>query len=104
MSKGAPPEAAKWLEFFTNFENQSAYASRGIGIPVAVGADASVTDPNLKMVAEHISKSDWHQVFFDQAFGSDIGNVINDISAELATGDISPKEAAEKVQEAWDLR
>jgi hypothetical protein len=33
-----------------------------------------------------------------------VGGVVNDISLQLATGDIDPQGAAELIQEAWELR
>ena len=58
----------------------------------------------MKVIAENIARSSWHQVFWDQALGADVGGVINDISAELTSGDEDPEGAVERIQEAWDFR
>ncbi len=104
FSKGASPEAVKWIEFFLAKEQQSREAAAGFIIPVAKGADKAVNDPHKSIIAKNLAKAEWHQVFWDQALGSDVGGVINDVSAELATGDVSPEDAAARIQEAWELR
>lgn len=104
FAKGASPESVKWLEFFLSPDSQKKLAAGGHIIPVAKGAGDSVEDPFRKQIANNIANTNWHQVFFDQALGSDVGSVINDVSAELATGDTTPSEAAERIQEAWEMR
>ncbi len=96
--------AVSWLEFFLAPEQQRKLAAAGIIIPVANGAAEAVEDPHMKQIAENIANSSWHQVFWDQALGADVGGVINDVSAELFAGEITPEEAVERVQQAWDFR
>ncbi|MFY0664957.1 MAG: extracellular solute-binding protein [Natronospirillum sp.] len=103
-SGNGSPEAVRWLEFFLAPEQQAKLAAAGIIIPVANGAAAYVEDPHLKQIAQNIANSSWHQVFWDQALGADVGGVINDISAELFAGEISPEQAVRRVQQAWDFR
>lgn len=104
FAKGASPTAVKWIEFFLGKDQQSREAAAGFIIPVAKGADKAVTDPFKAIIAKNLAKADWHQVFWDQALGADVGGVINDVSAELATGDVSPEDAAARIQEAWELK
>ena len=104
VSKGASNGAVKWLEVLLDLETQKHEAAGGHVITVANGSAAYLKNPHLKQIAQNITNSDWHQVFFDQALGSDVGGVINNVSAELASGDITPEEAAERVQEAWEMR
>lgn len=101
---GAREATVKWLEYFTAEEQQARLAAEGLIIPVAKGADSVITDPHKKLIAENIAKAKWHQVFWDQELGADVGGVINDVSAELASADISPEEAVERIQEAWEFR
>lgn len=104
LAKGAKPEAVKWLQFFLNKTNQSRLAGKDYIIPVAKGADAAIQNPFKKQIAASVSNAGWHQVFFDQALGADVGGVVNDISAELVSGDLEVDEALERVQEAWEMR
>ena len=105
FSKGGGTAAAlQWMEYFLAKPQQIRLAQAGVIIPVAKGADQGVEDPFRKKIAANIANAIWHQVFWDQALGSDIGGTINDFSAMLATGDIDAKGAVEMLQEAWDMR
>ncbi|MGR5092824.1 ABC transporter substrate-binding protein [Vibrio maritimus] len=104
FAKGAKPEAAKWLEFFLNENSQTKLAEIDQIIPVAKGADKGLQNPFKQKISQTISSAQWHQVFFDQALGADVGGVVNDISVGIVNGDVTPKEAAEQVQEAWEMR
>ena len=104
LSKDASKEAVKWLSFFLNKDNQTKLAGGDFIIPVAKGADAAIKNVHKKTIAKAVAESSWHQVFFDQALGSDVGSVVNDISVELASGSVKPAEAVARIQEAWELR
>ncbi|QIA63463.1 extracellular solute-binding protein [Vibrio astriarenae] len=104
FAKGAKPEAAKWLEFFLNKQSQTKLAEIDQIIPVAKGADQGLKNPFKQQISQTIAEAQWHQVFFDQALGADVGGVVNDISVGIVNGDITPREAAEQVQEAWEMR
>lgn len=104
FAKGAKPEAAKWLDFFLSEESQTKLAEIDQIIPVAKGADKGLTNPFKQKISQTISQAQWHQVFFDQALGADVGGVVNDISVGIVNGDVSPQEGAEQVQEAWEMR
>lgn len=100
----APDEAVLFLQYYVNQENQLDAGKRGLYIPVAVGADAGIENPFFAQISRNLAASEWHQIFLDQDLGADVGGVVNDISAQLATGDIDPKTAAELIQESWELR
>ncbi|MET0427269.1 MAG: extracellular solute-binding protein [Microvirga sp.] len=102
VTKGSPKEAADFLKFFSEAENQRQAAERGFYIPVVVGTQDAIKNPLLRLFAENVSKSKYHQLYYDQMLGPSVGAVVNDISADLASGRIKPVEAASSVQEAWD--
>ena len=52
---------------------------------------------------DFITPSDYHQIFYDQFLGADIGRVVNDVSTDLAAGMVTPVEATKQVQEAWEF-
>jgi raffinose/stachyose/melibiose transport system substrate-binding protein len=58
-----------------------------------------VKNPILKQIAEIGGASTYHQLFLDQYFGSTLGGAVNDASAQLATGDISPEDAAKTLED-----
>jgi raffinose/stachyose/melibiose transport system substrate-binding protein len=104
FSKDAPDEAVQFLQYFTNPDNQLEAGKENLYIPLAVGADAGITNPIRAQISRNLAESQWHQIFLDQDLGADVGGVVNDISLQLATGDIDPQGAAELIQEAWELR
>jgi raffinose/stachyose/melibiose transport system substrate-binding protein len=104
FSKNAPDEAAQFLQYFLNVENQRAGGEQDLFIPVAKGADTGIANPIRAQISRTVAESQWHQLFLDQDLGADVGGVVNDISLQLATGDIDPQGAAELIQEAWELR
>jgi raffinose/stachyose/melibiose transport system substrate-binding protein len=103
VTKGAPKEAAAFLKFLTDAQNQRIAAERGFYVPVVGGAADAVKRPLLRLVAENVGRSKYHQLFYDQMLGPSVGAVVNDVSADLAAGRVSPADAAKKVQQAWLL-
>lgn len=103
IADGAPDEAVDFLRFFLSPEHQRQMGGAGFFIPVAKGSDADIKNPYFKRIAENIAASNYHQVFYDQMLGPAVGRVVNDVSADLAAGQMTPEEAAQAVQEAWEF-
>jgi raffinose/stachyose/melibiose transport system substrate-binding protein len=104
FSKDAPDEAVQFMQYFANAANQLEAGKEDLYIPMAVGADAGLSNPIRAQISRNVAESQWHQIFLDQDLGASVGGVVNDISLQLATGDIDPQSAAELIQEAWELR
>jgi raffinose/stachyose/melibiose transport system substrate-binding protein len=104
LSKDAPDEAVQFLQYINSPENQLEAGKEDLYIPLAVGSDAGIVNPIRAQISRNLAESQWHQIFLDQDLGADVGGVVNDISLQLATGDIDPQGAAELIQEAWELR
>lgn len=103
IADGAPDEAVDFLRFFVSPEHQRQMGGEGFFIPVAKGSDADIQNPYFKRIAENIAASNYHQVFYDQMLGPAVGRVVNDVSADLAAGQMTPEEAAQTVQDAWEF-
>lgn len=103
VSTSAPDEAVEFLRFLLSPEHETEMAKRGFFIPVVKGADAEMTNPFYKQIANNIANSGYHQLFYDQMLGPAVGLVVNDVSADLAAGNTTPEEAAQTVQEAWEF-
>lgn len=99
LTKDAPDEAIDFLKYFMGVEVQKAAASGGVYIPTVPSAGGLVEDVILKQFAAIGGASTYHQLFLDQFFGSELGGAINDVSAQMATGDITPEAAAELLEE-----
>lgn len=104
VSNSAEPEAVEFLAFMHNAENQREAGRQELFIPIAIGTADEMANPFYITVAEHIEASSHHQIFLDQFLGASVGATINDISADLAQGVLTPEDAAAQVQEAWDFR
>lgn len=103
VTRNAPPEALDFLQYLTNAESERAMAEVGMLIPVAVGAEDGVKDPLLAQSAAQLAASTWHQNYFDQDLGPAVGRVVNDVSVEIMSGQMSAEEGAQMIQEAFDL-
>jgi len=103
VTKGSPKQAVDFLEYFSRPEFQREAAARGFYIPVAKGAQDAISNPILRRIAENIGRSKYHQIFYDQMLGPSVGAVVNDVSTDIAAKIMTPKEAAQAVQQAWQL-
>ena len=89
FSSTASDAAVELMMHYVSLDIQKEDASNGAYIPIVKGADGSLTNPFLQQVAKNISNSEYHQIFYDQFLGADIGRVVNDVSTDLAAGIIS---------------
>jgi raffinose/stachyose/melibiose transport system substrate-binding protein len=104
VTKGSPPEAVDFLKFLTNKENQEKAAELGVYIPVNKGTAEKLKNPYFRQMAENIAQSGYFQVFYDQMLGANVGRVVNDVTTDIVSGATDAKDAADQVQEAWDMR
>src|SRR5271168_5174313 len=100
VSKNAPAEAVDFVNFFS--QEKYAKEAAGADIPVVKGANAVITNPLFKRLADDLAATTWHQNFFDQDLGPSVGRVINDVSVSVAAGEMTPEAAAAAIQDAAD--
>jgi raffinose/stachyose/melibiose transport system substrate-binding protein len=93
-----------WLETLLSESNQRKEAKMGRAIPVLKGLDDAVKDSFKAEIAKQISNSTWHQIYWDQALGANVGGVINNVSVGLATNAITAYDANTLIQQAWNQR
>jgi raffinose/stachyose/melibiose transport system substrate-binding protein len=101
ITKGAPKEATEFLKFFISSDVQTRLAAGNFIIPVVKGAEAGLGNPFMKQIAQNLEKSKYHQNFYDQSLGPSVGRVVNDVTAEIAGGSMTPRDAAKAIQSAW---
>ncbi|WP_438854202.1 ABC transporter substrate-binding protein [Agromyces sp. M3QZ16-3] len=99
-SAEAPPECAELLEFIMSEDIQAKFAASGAGIPTVPAATESLEDPNLKLVADGLAASSFVQLWLDTAFGTTVGNAMNDGIVNLFGGSGTPDEIVTKMQDA----
>ena len=104
ITEGSPPEAIQFVEYLLQPKYQDVAADKGLYIPSVVESAAKITDAHTKRMADDLAASTYHQIFFDQDLGPDVGRVVTDISVAIAAGDMTPEEGAAAVQEAWDFQ
>ena len=104
VTKNASKEAIDFALFLTNKENEQKMAEAGMILPVAAGADSAVKNPLLAESARQLADSTWHQNYFDQTLGAAVGRVVNDVSVDILAGQMSSEEAAQQIQDAFELR
>jgi raffinose/stachyose/melibiose transport system substrate-binding protein len=101
VTKGSPKEATDFLKFFISKDAQTRLAAGNFIIPVVKGAEAGLNSAFMKRVADNLAKSRYHQNFYDQSLGPSVGRVVNDVTAEIAGGSMSPRDAANAIEAAW---
>jgi raffinose/stachyose/melibiose transport system substrate-binding protein len=101
ITKGSPKEATDFLKFFISKDVQTRLAAGNFLVPVVKGADAGINNGFMKRIAENLAKSNYHQNFYDQTLGPSVGRVVNDVSAEIAGGSMTPQQAATAIEAAW---
>lgn len=104
ITDGSPPEAIDFVKHLMDPKYQRIAAEKGFYIPANVGIDDAITGVHSQRMAQDLSASTYHQIFFDQDLGPSVGRVVNDISVAVAADAMTPEEAAEAVQEAWEQR
>ena len=73
----------------------------GLFIPAVKGTADAIQIPFLRQIAQEIDKSQWIQIAMDQLLGPDTGRVLNDVSADLASGNTTPEKAAKALEASW---
>jgi raffinose/stachyose/melibiose transport system substrate-binding protein len=101
VTKGSPKEAVDFLKFFISKDVQTRLATGNFIIPVVNGAEAGLNSAFMKRIADNLAKSRYHQNFYDQSLGPSVGRVVNDVTAEIAGGSMSPQDAARAIEAAW---
>ena len=101
VTKGAPKEAAEFVKFFISDAVQKRLAQGNFLIPTFKGAEAGLGSPFMRNIAQNIAASKYHQNFYDQDLGPSVGRVVNDATAEIAGGTMTPKQAAKAIQDAF---
>ncbi|MCQ8782944.1 extracellular solute-binding protein [Mangrovibrevibacter kandeliae] len=103
VSRNASPEAIDFVKYFTGPEAELAMAEAGQLIPAAKGADKGLKDPIVQTFSDELNHSKFHQLFLDQDLGPSVGRVVNDVTVEVVSGNMEPDEAAQQIQDAFEL-
>jgi raffinose/stachyose/melibiose transport system substrate-binding protein len=101
VGKDAPPEAVEFLKYISDKPQADRLGALNTGfLPVTVGSESSVTDPQLTSVLDARSKAQYVQLYLDQATTTALGNVINDAVATLFAGTGTPEKVPQTIDAA----
>ncbi len=100
---GASDHAVDFLKHFSKPEYLTRLGVEGGYIPPMPGIGAKLTDPWKALVADTIEASDYHQNFYNVMFTEEVNRELLDIVTNVMTGDLTPQEGAEALQEAWEF-
>jgi raffinose/stachyose/melibiose transport system substrate-binding protein len=103
VTVNAPPETEDFLKFMTNVDNERLMASVMNILPTTMGAEDGVKDPSMADSAKQMAVATWHQNYLDQDLGPNVGRVVNDMSVEIVSGQMSPADAAQQIQDTFEL-
>jgi raffinose/stachyose/melibiose transport system substrate-binding protein len=101
VTKGAPKEAVAFLKAFVSDDVQKRLAAGNYIIPTYLGAEEALGSAFMRNIAKNLAASKYHQNFYDQDLGPNVGRVVNDACAEIAGGTMTPKQAAKAIQDAY---
>jgi raffinose/stachyose/melibiose transport system substrate-binding protein len=101
VTKNAPKETEDFLKFLTNADNERLQAEKIGLLPTTKGSEDGVKDPMLASSAAQMSKATWHQNYLDQDLGPNVGRVVNDMSVGVVSGQVSPEDAVQQIQDAY---
>jgi raffinose/stachyose/melibiose transport system substrate-binding protein len=99
-SKNAPPECVEFLKYIVSPEVQRGYAELGVGIPVAAGSGAGITDPVIKTIAEATNQASSVQLWLDTQYGSTIGDAMNAAIVKIFDGSGKPADVVTAIKTA----
>jgi raffinose/stachyose/melibiose transport system substrate-binding protein len=104
VGKDAPAEAVDFLKYFSAKEQADRLGALNTGtLPVTIGSESSVTDPQLTSVLEARAKADFVQLYLDQATTPALGAAINDAVGTLFAGTATPEEVAQAINTAAQM-
>lgn len=104
VSKTAGDEAALWVQYLSGPKGQKILAEVAGLVPAAKGMKEYLANPYKQQISQNIEDAENVQIFLDQDLGSDLGRVVNDVSADLASGHATPEQAAKNLQRAWEFK
>lgn len=101
-SEQAPDICVDFIKYLVSDEVQTGFAENSMGLPTNPAATGSVADPVLADLLEVRDEAPFVQLYFDTAFGENVGGAMNDAIALLFAGQATPQEVVDQAQTAAD--
>ena len=100
VSKGSPQAATAFLKHLMDAETQGELAAGGFIAPANLAARDKLTHPIMRRAADTVASLDFMQVAYDNLLGPNGGKVADDVAVGIASGRMTPKEAAAALERA----
>ncbi|RPF27758.1 ABC transporter substrate-binding protein [Georgenia muralis] len=102
-SQDAPDVCVDFIEYLLSDDVQTGFAENDMGLPTNPAATGSVSDPVLADLLKFRDEAPYVQLYFDTAFGENVGGAMNDEIALVFAGESSPQGIVDATQAAADL-
>ncbi len=102
-AQDAPDVCVDFIAYLLSDEVQTTFAENDMGLPTNPAATGSVSDPALADLLTFRDEAPFVQLYFDTAFGENVGGAMNDEIALVFAGQSSPQAIVDATQAAADL-
>lgn len=102
VGRDAPPEAIDFLGYLTSVDVARRLGATGSRLPVTIGSEDSITDPNLVDVIKGRGAAPYVQLYLDQAYPPEVGAAVNDVIQTLFAGTGTPEDVVAAVNSSWE--
>ncbi len=100
VGKDAPDETLDFLNFILSEKAQRDQIDREGIIPVVKGMDRYL-EGNTAEIAKIVANAGYYQLYYDQYLPLSVGEAVNNAATGLINETLTPEEAAEMVDNAW---
>jgi raffinose/stachyose/melibiose transport system substrate-binding protein len=101
VGKDAPPEAVDFLGYLSSLDVANRVGATGARLPVTIGSEGSVTDPDLAVVLAGRGEATYVQLYLDQAYPPAVGGAVNDAVELLFAETGTPQDVVDAINAAW---
>ncbi|MBX6748680.1 MAG: extracellular solute-binding protein [Micromonosporaceae bacterium] len=99
-AKNSPIECVEFIKYLSTLEVQKGYAATGSGLPVAKGAEAAITQPVLRQIADATAQAKTAYLWLDTTYGATIGNPMNAAIVKIFEGSGTPEDVVNAMKAA----
>lgn len=102
VAADAPDVAVEFLRRLTSREVQERMVQIAADVPSLSGADLSIEGEFLAAAADKILQSTYHQLYFDQALGPEMGGMLTNAMVQLANGELDAVTIMRELNNSWE--
>lgn len=100
LNANAPDAAIDFVTYLLSDEVQTGFAENDMGLPTNAAASGSVSDPALAELLSTRDEAPYVQLYFDTAFGENIGGAMNEAVVALFAGQGEPQGVVDAMVDA----